>query len=509
MPQASSGPDAEPDAGERRYAWYVLALLVGIYVLNFVDRQLLAILAPDLKRDLGISDSDFGFLYGTAFGVFYALFGIPLGKLADGWLRVRLLAIGLALWSAMTALSGLSRNFTQLALARVGVGVGEATLNPCAYSLISDYFPPGRRATALGIYATGVYLGSGLSLYVGSVIVGEWNAAFAAGGAPFGLVGWQAALLLVGLPGMLAALWVVTLREPARGRFDGEPAPLPDSSPWREFARDLADIVPPFTLVGAIRKGTGALAENLAILALTALATYAATALLGDPAQWIAFGTGCYAIASWLASMRRRDPPGFAALFGSAPFVGLTLGYALVSFLGYANIGFAPLYAIQELGADTREAGFMLGGISALGGVVGAIGGGIAADRLARGGLHARRVALVIATASATMLLHAAMYAATSLPLYYGLTLATAICMSATLGGTSGALVNIVAPSVRGLAAAAFLLATNLIGLALGPYTAGRLSAAFDDLGLGLMAMTAVLPLMLIALVAAFRALPR
>ena len=132
--------------GVDRYSWYVLSVLVLVYFVNFVDRQLLTILAVDIKRDLSITDSQFGFLYGTAFGVFYALFGIPLGKLADRWSRVRLLTWGLTVWSAMTVFSGLSRNFTQLGLARVGVGVGEATAGPCAYSLLSDYFPPHRQA---------------------------------------------------------------------------------------------------------------------------------------------------------------------------------------------------------------------------------------------------------------------------------------------------------------------------------------------------------------------------
>jgi MFS family permease len=109
-----------------RYAWYVLGVLVLVYVLNFIDRQIITILAPDIKRDLGLNDADIGFLYGTAFAVFYALFGIPLGRLADGWSRVRLLTIGLALWSAMTAASGFARNGATLGLARMGVGVGEA-----------------------------------------------------------------------------------------------------------------------------------------------------------------------------------------------------------------------------------------------------------------------------------------------------------------------------------------------------------------------------------------------
>ncbi|HEY0958916.1 MAG TPA: MFS transporter [Novosphingobium sp.] len=510
MPTENSQPAPAQEYPDGSYAWYMLGVLVVVYVLNFVDRQLLAILAPDLKRDLGISDSDFGFLYGTAFGVFYALFGIPLGKLADRWLRVRLLTLGLGLWSLMTALSGLSRNFTQLALARVGVGIGEATLSPCAYSLIGDYFPPQRRATALGIYSTGLYIGSGVALYVGGTIVGEWNAAFPKGTAPLGLAGWQAALLMVGLPGLLVALWVATLREPLRGRLDSDPASLEaDGSPWPEFFRDLADIVPPFTLLGAARRGSSAFVAHLGVFAFAAFAVWSAVALLGDPAQWIAFGVGCYAVASWLSALRFRDPAAFSALFRSAPFVGVTIGYALVSFVGYANIGFAPLYAIQELHAAPQDAAFMLGGIGALGGAAGVVLGGLAADRIARGGRHSRRVGLVIFTATGTMLLHAAMYSAPSLPVYYVTAMAMVLCMSATLGGASGTIVNIVPPTLRGTAAAAFLLGTNLIGLALGPYAAGRLSAAFGDLGLGLTALTAAWPLTLIALVAAFRGLPR
>jgi MFS family permease len=143
-----------PTSGEPRtpaYAWYVLTILFLVYILNFVDRQIVSILAEDIKRDLHLRDEDLGFLYGTAFGVFYALFGIPLGRLADNWHRVRLMTVGLALWSAMTALSGLARNGAMLGGARIGVGVGEATASPAAYSLISDWLPRRLRATALAI----------------------------------------------------------------------------------------------------------------------------------------------------------------------------------------------------------------------------------------------------------------------------------------------------------------------------------------------------------------------
>src|ERR1043165_2746258 len=121
---AAAEPVAQAKASP--YAWYVLFVLFLVYALNFIDRQILTILAPHIRKDLGLSQADIGFLYGTAFGVFYALFGIPLGRLADNWHRVRLMTIGLALWSAMTALSGLARNGLHLAGARIGVGIGEA-----------------------------------------------------------------------------------------------------------------------------------------------------------------------------------------------------------------------------------------------------------------------------------------------------------------------------------------------------------------------------------------------
>ena len=122
--------DTSESARVSRYAWLVLGILFLVYVLNFVDRQIISILAEDIKRDLNLKDEDLGFLYGTAFGVFYSLFGIPLGRLADTWHRVRLMTLGLGLWSAMTAASGLAQSGGALAGARIGVGVGEATASP-------------------------------------------------------------------------------------------------------------------------------------------------------------------------------------------------------------------------------------------------------------------------------------------------------------------------------------------------------------------------------------------
>jgi MFS family permease len=119
------------------------------YVINFVDRQIVSILAEPIKKALGLSDSMIGFLGGPAFAIFYATLGVPIARLADLWVRRSIIAIGLTLWSGMTALSGFSQSFTQLALARIGVGVGEAALSPPAHSLLADYFPVSRRSTAL------------------------------------------------------------------------------------------------------------------------------------------------------------------------------------------------------------------------------------------------------------------------------------------------------------------------------------------------------------------------
>jgi MFS family permease len=135
--QSAGGGD---DAVNSKYARYVLLVLIVVYVFNFIDRQIISILAEEIKADLGIGDAEIGFLYGTAFAIFYAVFGIPLGKLADVWNRKSLIAIGLSFWSLMTALSGFAKNYTALAACRFGVGVGEASATPAAFSMLSDYF---------------------------------------------------------------------------------------------------------------------------------------------------------------------------------------------------------------------------------------------------------------------------------------------------------------------------------------------------------------------------------
>ncbi len=193
------------------YRRYALGLLVVVNVFNYLDRQILSILLEPIKRDLQLSDTALGFLTGIAFALFYTFAGIPIARWADRGVRRTIMAFGLTVWSGMTALTGLAQTFTQLALARIGVGIGEAACTPPAVSLLSDYFPPERRGTALSILALGVPFG---------IMIG-----YLAGGWVNQYFGWRKAFFVVGLPGLVLALILrLTLREPPRGHAEGLPA---------------------------------------------------------------------------------------------------------------------------------------------------------------------------------------------------------------------------------------------------------------------------------------------
>jgi MFS family permease len=215
-PAQTPAPVEEPYPNAT-YAWYVVAVLTFVYIFSFIDRSILNLLVRPIRRDLGISDTQMSLLIGFAFALFYTFFGIPLGRLADSKSRRSLIAIGFALWSVFTAGCGLAKNFVQMSLLRMGVGVGEAALSPAAYSMISDYFPPKRRATAISLYSMGFYIGSGLALIIGGLV-----AKFAAAQEMWTLpiVGetrpWQVVFFIVGLPGIFLALLLYSVREPVR-----------------------------------------------------------------------------------------------------------------------------------------------------------------------------------------------------------------------------------------------------------------------------------------------------
>jgi MFS family permease len=208
-----------------RYAWYVVAVLALANTSAFIDRQILGLLVGPIRRDLGITDTQMGVLYGLAFALFYTLLGIPIGRAADRANRRTIIAVGIACWSIMTALCGVARTYDQLLLARFGIAIGEAALAAPALSLIADYFAPARRATALSVYTLGIYLGAGLANLVGGALLARLDGTRSVAWPIIGEIRpWQQVFVFVGLPGLVIALLVATIREPARhetGQHDG------------------------------------------------------------------------------------------------------------------------------------------------------------------------------------------------------------------------------------------------------------------------------------------------
>jgi MFS family permease len=279
-----------------------------VYVVNFLDRQVIAILLQAIKEDLGVSDAALGFLSGIAFAALYSVLGVPIARFADRGVRRSLIAVALAVWSGMTALQGLATSFFWLALARIGVGVGEAGCSPPAHSMIADLFEPKRRATALSIYALGIPIGGAIGLYGGGLLREAFD--------------WRTALVIAGLPGLaLAVLVRLTLREPTRGWWEGgrkgapaAPPPLADVARHLAARRSFVHMA----LAGALHAfyGYGASAFNPAFLErVHALSPLTIGAWLGG----IAATTGVLGtfLGGWLTDrVSHRDARWYAWLPG-------------------------------------------------------------------------------------------------------------------------------------------------------------------------------------------------
>ncbi len=212
----------------------MVAILMVAYMFSFIDRQILNLLVAPVRRDLAISDTQISYLLGLSFALFYTVCGIPIGRLADVRSRRGIIAVGLVVWSLMTAGCGLARSYLSLLLFRIGVGVGEASLSPSAYSLIADSFPKETRATAISVYACGIYIGSGLAFLLGGLII---RVASAQGDVELPILGpvrpWQLVFLVLGLAGLAFSLAILAIREPARhGIGAGVEVPVKEAAAW-------------------------------------------------------------------------------------------------------------------------------------------------------------------------------------------------------------------------------------------------------------------------------------
>ncbi|HSN71950.1 MAG TPA: MFS transporter [Steroidobacteraceae bacterium] len=362
---------APPPWPSPRHAWYVIFVLMVAYTLSYIDRTIVDLLVEPIKADLGLSDTQFSLLRGLAFAIFYTVLGIPFGIWADHSNRRNIIAIGIAFWSLMTALCGFARTFGQLFLARVGVGIGEAALTPAAYSMIADYFPPEKRGRALGVYAMGVFIGIGLAIMIGGFVVA---AVARVPVVTLPIVGeirsWQVAFMAVGLPGLLVALWVMTIAEPLR-RGAGAP-----EHPWSMFRQALVFIRSQWRFF-ALHFGGYALLTML-FNALTAwipaylIRTHGYTA--GDIAitygpLLLVFGSAGIYCGGWLADTLRkrghRDAEMRAGLYSALllwPFAALTtlmptdtLALAMLApLLFFASFPFAAAASALQLVTPNR-----------------------------------------------------------------------------------------------------------------------------------------------------------
>ena len=209
----------ESDFPEPKIAWTTLSILFLAYISSFVDRQIIGLLVEPIKADFQISDTEVSLLLGLSFAIFYCLVALPIGRLVDTHSRKKIVAVGITLWSLMTALCGLAQNYAQLFLARIGVGVGEATLGPAAYSMLADSFPPKKLGLAMGIFNMGTAVGAGLALIIGGSIISFVTENNVGRISLFGiefLSGWQWVFILVGLPGLFIAALTMLIKEPER-----------------------------------------------------------------------------------------------------------------------------------------------------------------------------------------------------------------------------------------------------------------------------------------------------
>lgn len=428
MADAAKSAAVPPATESGAYRAYVLGGLFVVYTFNFIDRQIVSVLQEPIRAHFDLADWQLGLLTGPAFALLYAVLGLPIAMLADRWHRVNIIAIALAVWSAFTALFGLAGSFMTLLLMRVGVGIGEAGGSPPSHSLISDYFPPNKRAGAMSVYSLGIPIGSVLGILFGGIgyhAVATW---YAENGAPdwLAMLGatepWRAPFLLVGIPGILLALLVkFTIREPKRGRQDTPMAAETAATP----AAAKAD-------------KSKALSRTLSVL-------------FSKPAFWL-----------------------------------IALGAAIASLVGYGLFPWVLSYFVRIYAVDVplseavaRAAipyAFVVGG----GGFVGTLMGGWLTDKFGPKWLGA----YLAIPAIALVISYPLHFVALSLPvgaMSFAVLAVGSALLSVWYGPVWATVQNLVPPDMRAMSSAVLLFVINIIGLGIGPFATGALSDFFRE----------------------------
>jgi MFS family permease len=414
-------PSAAPPAAPHftpAYKTTVLWLLVLAYTFNFIDRTIISTIGQAIKEDLKLTDAQLGWLGGLSFALLYTTLGIPIARLAERRSRVNIITIAIVVWSGFTALCGLATSYLQLLLFRVGVGVGEAGLSPPAHSLISDYFEPKKRASALSIYAFGIPLGT-----MFGAIAGGWIAQN---------VSWQAAFMLVGLPGVVVAILIkLIVKEPPRG--------------WADAQLAAVDVETP-----------GALGREASIAGAPNPPLSSSDPVLKPPS---------------MAQVAKR-------LLGSWGLFHIVAGMTLASFAGYGAGQYVPPYLIRQYGMDLATAGLLFGLVAGVANGAGTLLGGFLTDwaskRSTRWYALVPAIGLMVATP-----LYLWTFTRDTWQAGVAFWMVGGVLHYTYLGPTFGVVQNAMDTRMRATAAALLLFIVNLIALGFGPPFTGWLIDQF------------------------------
>lgn len=477
-------------------AWHALALVGLANALSLLDRNILAILAPRIKADLHIGDSEMGLLYGTVFALFYALFSLPLGRLADGWVRTKLLAICIAFWSVATGLAAFAQGFALLAISRLGVGIGEGATGPAGTSLVFDHFPKERRGFAMAGLAAAIAVGLGGSSILGGVAADWWDGLQPGSGSYLGFKGWQFAFFIAALPGLVLAIFLWRMAEPKRGEMDGIKTPE-DPHPFRSSLGVLGSVTPGINWISLARRKAGIRywLLNLGILGAILVGVIALVRITSGFAprpslhfgmvevnphalQWTIVGFGLYVVLNLLQSLRLSDRPVFA-MIATSPTVMLCMGVgSLQTMINYGVMGFTPSFLMKNYGLSPTETGLQFGLLSAGIGIIGPLLAGPLSDWM-----HVRfpgtgRVWVTLASLTLSPLIALWVYAAVDPFSFYLRFVLYSLVLTAWLPPLYAVMYDNVLPRMRGITSSMYIMVSTIFGLGIGPYAVGMVSDA-------------------------------
>ncbi|BDW98596.1 hypothetical protein MACH15_03490 [Maricaulis maris] len=510
------GAEKKASAG---YRSVVMLLLFLVYAFNFLDRQIISILAIPIKEDLGLTDEQLGLLGGIAFALLYSTLGVPIAWFADRMSRTWIMTIALTVWSGFTAVSGFAQNFTQLFLARVGVGVGEAGGVAPAYTIIADYHPPEERSRALAIYSLGIPVGSAFGVIAGSQI---------AGGGISDSLDWRSAFFIVGIAGIvLAPIFKLVVKEPKRGQFDSGPTKAAQSRQEVGVYSDRKTRI--LSIAGAVLFALPSLLSIFNILVFGAtsiqsvpllLAASVVGALSGWMAgRWVSRTTSpamlmlglavllpLSALVAWVVPALSGAGFGVSAIgwlvghvvagamigaFFAAfrDFMSLALekpsfwlmimGASASSMMGYGVFFWLPSFFSRSFQLGLVETGWLFGGVLFVAGSLGIFLGGVMGDLMGKSKRSAFATVPAIAFLLSAPLYWAGIMAPSPLLAVIILFIPTALGL-AWLGPVLSAFQHLMPPHMRTSASSVFLLINNLLGIGGGVYVLGRVSTVLQ-----------------------------